>query len=247
MRYVVFFLAGWLLLAAHASAQVTREEFEALKSEVGTLREAIRAQSEVLKQLLARGGTPFKETLVSIDGAASYGSADARVIVVEFSDYQCPFCARYATDTFPLLERDYIKSGRVKYVFRDYPVESSHPQAFKAHEAVHCAADQGKRREMHDRVFSNQRTMRLEHLTAHAEALKLDKALFERCLTAGSHAARIRSAIAAGHEAGVRGTPTFFVGFAEPDGSKIRAIRRIVGAQPYAAFKAAIDEVLSAK
>jgi protein-disulfide isomerase len=244
----------FLVAPVAAGAQVSRDEFEALKSEVGSLREAVKAQSEILRQILDRAGAlgdsrevPFKEVRVAIDGAAAYGKADAKVTIVEFSDYQCPFCARYSHSTFPQIERDYIETGRVKYVFRDYPIEAAHPQAFKAHEAVHCAAEQGKRREMHEKVFSSQRAMSVPDLTAHAQTLGLEKSRFEKCLSSGSHSTKVRTAISAGQQAGVRGTPTFFLGLTEANGTHLKAVRRIVGAQPYGVFKAAIDELLSSR
>jgi protein-disulfide isomerase len=234
-----------------AGAQVSREEYDALRAEVGALRETVKTQNELLKQFLERLGAaregrdaPFKEMLVGVEGGAIYGKPDAKVTIVEFSDYQCPFCARYANDTFPQLERDYIETGRVRYVFRDYPIEAAHPQAFKAHEAVHCAAEQGKRREMHKKVFANQRAMSVNDLAAHATALGLDKARFDRCLAQGTQSAKVRSAMSAGEQVGVRGTPTFFVGLTEPNSPNLKAVRRIIGAQPYGAFKTAIDELL---
>lgn len=243
-----------VVVSGPVDAQVSREEFDALKSEVGSLRESVKTQNELLKQFLERLGAaregreaPFKEMLVGVDGGAVYGKANAKVTIVEFSDFQCPFCARYSNDTFPQIEREYIETGRVRYVFRDYPIEASHPQAFKAHEAVHCAAEQGKRREMHKKVFANQRAMSVNDLTAHAVGLGLDKARFEKCLSQGTQSAKVRSAMSAGEQAGVRGTPTFFVGLTEPNSPNLKAVRRIVGAQPYGAFKAAIDELLSAQ
>jgi len=248
-------IAGLALAGAlPVDAQVSREEFDALKAEVGALSETVKTQNELLKQFLERLGAaregrdgPFKEMLVGVDGGAIYGKPNAKVTIVEFSDYQCPFCARYANDTFPQIERDYIETGRVRYVFRDYPIEASHPQAFKAHEAVHCAAEQGKRREMHKKVFANQRAMSVNDLNTHAAGLGLDKARFEKCLAQGTQSAKVRSAMSAGEQAGVRGTPTFFVGLTEPNSPNLKAVRRIIGAQPYAAFKTAIDALLAAQ
>ncbi len=243
-----------LLSSETAVAQVGREEFEALKAETERLREAIKSQTEALKQLLERTGTlranrepSFQEGLVNVDGAAFYGKSDAKVTIVEFSDYQCPFCARYAHETFPQIDREYIQTGRVKYVFRDFPIESIHPQAFKAHEAVYCAGEQGKRREMHEQVFSNQRAISSANLTAYAQAMGLDRAGFEKCLADGLHSVTIRRSLAEGQKSGVRGTPTFFVGLTESDGPRTKAVRRIVGAQPYSVFKAVIEEFLSAR
>ena len=247
---LVVIAACVLFVAPPAEAQVTREEFDALKSEVGTLKDGIKTQNELLNQFLerlgaARGDAPFKEVLVAVDGGAVYGKPNARVTIVEFSDYQCPFCARYSNETFPQIEREYIETGRVRYVFRDFPIEAAHPQAFKAHEAVHCAAEQGKRREMHKKVFANQRAMSVNDLSAHAAALGIDKARFEKCLADGKQSAKVRSGVTGGEHAGVRGTPTFFVGLTEPNSPNLRAVRRIIGAQPYGAFKAAIDDLLS--
>jgi protein-disulfide isomerase len=201
----------------------------------------VKTQSDLLRQFLERAGAareaPFKEALISVDGGVVYGRSDAKVTIIEFSDFKCPFCARHSNDTFPQIEREYIETGRVRYVFRDYPIEGAHPQAFKAHEPVHCAADQGKRREMHKKVFANQRAMSVSDLRTHAAALGLDKTRFERCLAGGTQAEKVRTAISAGKQAGVRGTPTFFVGLTEPNGAKLKALRRIVGAQPYSEFK----------
>jgi protein-disulfide isomerase len=254
MRFRAALLTVTLILmsSAAAHAQVTREEFEALKSELGALKESVKAQTELLQHFLerlnaAREGRdgPSGKTLIGLDGGAVQGKPDAKVTIVEFSDLQCPFCARYANDTFPQIEREYIETGRVRYVFRDYPIEGAHPQAFKAHEAVHCAAEQGKRWEMHKRIFANQRAMSVNDLSAHAAALGLDAARFDRCVAQGTQAAKVRSAMSAGEQAGVRGTPTFFIGLTEPNSPNLKAVRRIVGAQPYGAFKAAIDQLLA--
>ena len=127
-RMAVLIVTMVFAATAAADAQVSREEFEALKSEVGSLKDTVKAQNEMLRQFFERMNAgreaPFKETPVSIDGAPVFGKADAKVTIVEFSDYQCPFCARYANDTFPQIEREYIDTGRVKYVFRDFPIEA---------------------------------------------------------------------------------------------------------------------------
>jgi protein-disulfide isomerase len=247
-RLALGVLFGSILLSSQvAVAQVSREEFEALKTEIETLK---RQFQELVRALRSRGGAApeaFQPVAVSVEGGASYGKTDAKVIIVEFSDYQCPFCARYSNETFPQIDRDYIQTGRVKYVFRDFPIESIHPQAFKAHEAVHCASEQAKRREMHEKVFANQRAMTGADLEAHAQALGLDVAGFQKCLASGVHAAKIRTDLEEGQESGVTGTPTFFLGVTEANSPKVKAIRRIVGAQPYSVFKAAIEELLSSR
>src|SRR5436309_15516655 len=109
----------FLLSSETAVAQVGREEFEALKAETERLRQAIKCQTEALKQLLERTGSirdsresSSSELLVNLDGAAFYGKSEAKVAIVEFSQYQCPFCARYAHQWFPQFDREYIQTGR---------------------------------------------------------------------------------------------------------------------------------------
>jgi protein-disulfide isomerase len=247
-RWVCAVLAAGTILLSWETAvgQVSREEFEALKAEIETLKQQLQ---ELTRAAQARGGAApeaFKGALVTVDGAAIHGRQDARVTIVEFSDYQCVFCGRHSRDTFPEIDREYIQTGRLRYVVRDFPIESMHPQALKAHEAAHCAGEQGKHWAMHEKLFSNQRAMSASDLTAHAQSLGLDMPRFEKCLAGGQYAAKIRRSFEEGQRLGVRGTPTFFIGLTEANSSKIKATRRIVGAQPYAAFKAAIDELLSA-
>jgi protein-disulfide isomerase len=130
-------------------------------------------------------------------------------------------------------------------VVRDYPLESIHPQAFKAAEAAHCANEQGKYWEMHDRLFANQKALGIKDLPQHAQALGLDEAKFQQCLDSGKYAARIRKDLTDGQRAGITGTPGFFLGVTDPNGTEIKAVRVIKGAQPFAAFQAAIDSLLA--
>ncbi len=127
----------------------------------------------------------------------------------------------------------------------DLPL-AMHKNAFKAAEAANCAGDQGKFWEMHDKLFANQKALGSDDLVKHAEALGLDMKKFKECLDNGKHAEQIKKDMAEGQKAGITGTPAFLLGFIGSDG-KVKATKKIVGAQPYAAFKAAIDEMLSSK
>ncbi|MCX7751256.1 MAG: DsbA family protein [Blastocatellia bacterium] len=186
---------------------------------------------------------PPSEIVLDIAGAPSKGAKDARLVIVEFSDYQCPFCARHVRETVPKIERAYVRTGKVRYVFRDFPLEAIHPQAFQAAEAARCAGEQGKFWEMHDRLFAHQNALQREDLIAHAEALGLNPRRFQQCLEGRRFAERVRRDLSEGQRAGVRGTPSFFVGFAEP-GEKVRVMRVLRGAQPYEAFQQTIEELL---
>ena len=149
--------------------------------------------------------------------------------------------------TLPQIERDYIKTGKLRYVFRDFPLESIHKQAFKAHEAANCAGDQEKYWQMHNRLFANQQRLRPKDLSGHAEALGLDLSAFEECLNSGRHTEEIRKDLQEGSKAGIRGTPTFLIGPTERDPSKVKTVQILRGALPYARFKQVIDQLLSSK
>ncbi len=184
---------------------------------------------------------------LSVAGEPYKGKKDAKLTLVEFSDYQCPYCSRHVQNTFPLLDKEYIRTGKLKYVFRDFPIERIHPQAQKAHEAANCAGRQDKYWEIHHIFFKNQKSLPVARLKNFAKSLGLDMGKFNKCLDGGEEAAEVREDKADGRKAYVRGTPTFFLGYTAPDGGKIKSVRRIVGAQPYSRFKAAIDSLLAKK
>ena len=185
---------------------------------------------------------PFKEAVVDINAGHIKGDRDAKLVMIEFSEYQCPFCGRFVRETMPQIQKGYIDTGKIRYVFMDFPLPM-HAQAMKASEAALCAADQGKFWEMHDRLFANQNALSPEALSKYAEALGLDMTQFKECLDSGKHAAQIKATMAEGQKAGITGTPGFFFGSIEADG-KVRATGNLTGAVPYANFKDAIDEML---
>lgn len=149
----------------------------------------------------------------------------------------------------PQLKEEYIKTGKLRYVFRDLPLEQIHPHAFKAAEAANCAGEQGKYWEMHDRLFMNYRQLAPAQLAAHAQAVGLDAAKFAQCMESGKQAAEIRKDVSDAVRANVQSTPHFIVGVTDaknPREANVRIIKVIAGAQPYAVFKAAIEEALAA-
>lgn len=144
----------------------------------------------------------------------------------------------------PQIEKEYISAGKIKYVIKDFPLESIHKNAFKAAEATHCANEQGKYWEMYDRLFANMQKLNPTDLPPHAEALGLEVSKFQQCLDSGRYATQIRKDISDGQQAGVTGTPAFFVGVTDSS-NKIKSLRTIKGAQAYSGFKAAIDSLLA--
>ena len=181
---------------------------------------------------------------LSIAGSPSKGRADAPLVIVEFSDFECPFCARYVRDTLHNIEREYVDAGKVRYVFRHYPIEGIHPRAMAASQAAECAHAQGKFWEMHTQLFGNQRAFQPADLTASAQKLGLNLPAFQQCMSAQAVApTKIRQDMEEGTRAAITGTPTFFIGTLTKDG-KIKVARRLVGAQQFAAFKTVLDGLL---
>ena len=216
---------------------------EALRQEILAMQKQLQEIRELLQKGPAAAPQPPLPAELTIQGAPMKGSADAPVAIVEFSDFQCPFCERHFSQTMGLLDKEYISTGKVKYVFRHFPLERIHPQAFKASEAAECASGEGKFWDMHDRLFANQRMLKPPDLLKHAEAVGLNGAKFASCLT-GETAARIRADLTLGAQAGVMATPNFFLGTPIP-GGRIKVTRKLNGAVPFATFKAAIDALLA--
>jgi protein-disulfide isomerase len=144
------------------------------------------------------------------------------------------------------IEKEYVDSGKIRYFFLDFPL-GFHKFAFKAAEAGDCAGEQGKFWEMHDTLFENQKDLSPESLVKYAEKIGLDMPKFKECLDSGKYADEIKKNMAEGQKAGVTGTPSSLLGWVQPDGKSVRAVKKIVGAQPYSAIKEAIDSLLNSK
>jgi len=194
--------------------------------------------------LFLYAATGSAQTVINLDGARIAGAKDARVTLVEFADYQCPFCAGHFRETFPLIEKNYLRTGKVKYVFFDFPLEHSHPQAFKAAIAAYCAGEESKYWEMHAYLFTHQQELFEKDLLHHAQALGLDPSKFERCLDNEESAIKVRKELAEGKKAGVKGTPTFLLGLTISNGTEMQVYQQISGAQPYSTFQKALDGLL---
>jgi protein-disulfide isomerase len=181
-----------------------------------------------------RGGTGHPGNGILAGESPVLGSLDAKVTIIEYSDFECPYCGRFALDTFPLIKANYIDTGKVKFVFRNYIV---HPDARLSAEASLCAYEQGNDKywAYNDILFRNQGSLDSASLKTYASGLGLDTAKFNACLDDGKYGAQVDKDMQDGKAAGVGGTPTFFV-----NGSKI------VGAQPYEIFRQTIEAALNA-
>jgi len=196
-----------------------------------------QARDEIIGELRKKGpavrvALEAPRLNVTIDPSnPSMGSAGAPVTLIEFSDYQCPYCQRVE----PTLKRVLATyKDKVRFVWKDFPLTQIHPQAFKAGEAAHCAGDQGKYWELHDVLFGKQAELQPDDLKRHALTLGLDADMFNKCLDSSKYAERVRDGVAEGGQLGVNSTPTIFING-----------RRLSGAQPYEVFAQMIDEELS--
>ena len=168
---------------------------------------------------------------VSADNDPVKGNENAPVTIIEFSEFQCPFAGRFARDTLPSIMTNYIDTGKVKFVYRDFVVHSS---SQKAQEAAACADEQGKFWEYHDILYENQGALDDESLKGYAEQAGLDTNQFNSCFNSRKYKSEVEKDTSDGRTGGVSGTPTFFI-----NGKKF------VGAQPYDAFRAEIEAALA--
>lgn len=178
---------------------------------------------------------------INVKGYPALGDANAPVTIVEFSDYQCPFCARHARETLPLIEKDFIHTGKVRYVFMDNPIPT-HRYAPAASEAAYCADEQGKYWMMHRHLFTNQRTIRPSVFPQYADAIGLDPVRFGECMASGRMTAKVKESQRRSQAAGARGTPTFL--FAKTNISGQLTGTLMEGAKPYSAFVAEFEKLL---
>ena len=170
------------------------------------------------------------------EGDPVKGSPDAPVTIIEYTEYQCPFCARFVQETLSLIEENYIATGKVRFIFRNFPV---HQQAVVAAGAAVCAQEQDKFWQMHDTLVAQQSEWSgnpdfMELFEGYTQDLGLDTDQFTSCLNAGEWLDKVKKDFEAGREAGVQGTPSFLIND-----------QLIVGAQPFKEFQRVIEEELS--
>ena len=243
-------LALALLYSSPRAAQ-SPVEYQALKKEIEALRqrqEALQKEIDALKGQAPRpaaAAPAVADIVLQLDKAPIRGAETAKLIFVEVSDFECPFCGRYAADTSPQIKKAYVDTGKIRHAFINLPL-ASHRYAMKAAEAGSCASEQGKFWEMHDRLFSNQgAALAANRLPGHADALGLNSEAFKSCLDTGKQAAHVRSDLAMADAAGVTATPTFFLGTLDTKSQRLKVAKKIVGAKSFQIFKEAFDTLLA--
>ena len=213
--------------------------------------DALLKELREIKQLLARPQQQMPtapmaqarpENLSVKNSGATYvlGKSDAPLTMVEFTDYECPFCKRFYDTTFQTLKKNYIDTGKLKFISRNMPLPM-HPHALKGAQAAMCAGEQGKYWEMKDALFENQNRLEMDALTAYASALMLNADTFKTCLSDEARQKSIADEASYINSLGITGTPAFVLG--KSVGDSVEG-RKIVGAQPLEVFEGAINELL---
>jgi protein-disulfide isomerase len=234
---------GLALAIAVATWLTSKEQIAQLQHDVAALQDAHeRLAMEVTQGRIGAAVSPTE--VIDVADAPARGPKDARVTLIEFSDYECPFCIRHFQQTMPLIDKNYVQSGKIRYVFRDMPVDANHPQAIKAHEAARCALEQNKFWDIHARLFSAPGTHTPLALEDRAREVGLDLTAFRACIQSGRTTAAIRATSKVADNYGATGTPWFFIGLRDLETDEVHVLKPLSGAQPYIQFAAALDDAI---
>lgn len=235
-----------LVLAAPAlpaaAQSIPADTGQQILQELRAIRELLEAQQRNTAQRPpAPQAAPNDRVSLPFDrGGYSMGRPDAALVMVEYTDYDCPFCRQFHLTAFEQIRRNYVDSGKVLYVSRDFPLEM-HKNAPRAAAAGRCAAEQGKFWELRHTMLANAGKLNAEQILGYARDLKLDLAKFRPCLQSGRFKDSIEADMAEGRSVGVSGTPSFIIG--RLANGRLEGIR-MVGAMPYINFAQKLDEML---
>jgi protein-disulfide isomerase len=230
---------------AAKSGAISKEQADAIVGELKQIRQLLEKQQTQLARAMAPqpaiAPAPPEKVQMSVgSGWHSIGSAEAPVTLVEFADYQCPFCKKFHTDAYAELKKNYIDTGKVLFVSRDLPLEF-HPFAMKAAEAARCAGDQNKYWELRDALYSNAAPPSEDVIKKSVDSLALDAKGFQACLDSEKYKVDVQKDASEAAKLQISGTPTFVLAKSAKD--KLDGVR-LVGAQPFATFQSAIDGLL---
>ena len=228
-----------LLLPLRAQQQnggISSKQADDIIAELRQMKLLLQQQAALLQQL-AQKGAPQAEPAptrakLNLEGFQMLGVKTAPLTMVEFTDYQCPFCQRFHTTSFSELKKAYIDTGKLRFYSRDLPLDF-HPNAMRAAQAARCAIEQGKYWQIRDVMGANPDKLDLEHLVGFAADLKMDTGSFRACVTSEKYKNAVQSDVVEAMKIGANGTPTFVVGKSTPEGVDGEVM---VGAMPFPMF-----------
>ena len=248
---------GYAQAQGETKDQPPQGDLSALRADVRELQtdqQRIILRLDELKQIVMSNNRaadsavpprPQPPSTLDMHGEAFRGDSSAPVAIIEYADFECPYCGEYERKTFPQLIRDYIETGKVKYFYRDLPLPM-HARALPAARAAHCAGEQGKYWEMHDSLFAKQNALSVPAILDRTESLSIDKAKFTECLSSEKYTTDIQKSVSDAQKMGIDGTPTFFLGVIEANGD-VTIVKRFAGAAPFDVFKSELDALLVPK
>jgi protein-disulfide isomerase len=235
-------LLGWIAFSVHQLGKRQIEltdRVQAVQNQVTDLRRRVMNVPIGQPSALPK---PIPDAPIALSTQHQKGSPSARIVIIEFADFQCPFCGRFSREVLPSIDRNYIATGKVRLAFHHLPLRI-HPRAVMAAQASECAARQQKFWQMHDLLFRDGKELEDAHLMAKATTVGLDVPAFLTCLN-GAPIDKVRVEEETARELGLTSTPTFMIGLADPGGRSVKVLRRISGVSTVQAFSATLDELL---
>ena len=228
------------LAAGPAAAQgITERQADEILKELRSIRQTLERQQQPQPRQV-QAPPDDKVAIAFQSGGNSIGRPDAPIVMVEYSDYQCPFCRQFHMSTFDEIKKNYVDSGRVRYISRDFPL-AFHENARRAAIAARCAGDQGRFWELRHVMIVNANQLTAPSILKYAGELKLEMGGFRTCLDSERYGKDVDRDMEEGAQAGVSGTPSFVVG--RLVNGRLEGVR-VVGAMPYQALASTLDEAL---
>jgi protein-disulfide isomerase len=248
MRFIFALVVVWLsaIPSTMAADGVTSTQANAILSELRAIHQLLERQNAAVTTQGAAAAQPpaYQQVVVHMPpGAASLGAANAPLVMIEFTDYQCSYCRRFHETAFEELRKQYIATGKLRYISRDYPLDF-HDNAGRASLAGRCAAEQGKFWEMRSAMIEHNDHLQPQDLTQYAATLAIDPDSFNQCIDSGRYNSLIEQDESDAKSVGVAGTPSFILG--RMKNGNLEGIR-IVGAQPLSDYKTQIERLLQEK
>lgn len=243
-----FFVSCCLFASGQVGQGQPQADVATIERQIDTLekqQQLILDKLNELESALSANGlkTASLPSTTDVRGENFRGGADAKFVIIEYADYECPFCGQFERDTVPELLKNYVQTGKVKFVYRDLPLH--HPHAMLAARASRCAADQGKYWEMHDALFASQANLAQDHVSELAGSLSLDSTRFANCLASDKFTGAIQASVSQANDLGLHATPSFIIGTLANGGSIVHIDKRVVGAVPYEQLRTELDELLT--
>ncbi|HEY2017255.1 MAG TPA: thioredoxin domain-containing protein [Bryobacteraceae bacterium] len=223
-----------LLLPLGAQEQgITRQQADQILNELRQIRQLLEKQGSKEPQ-----GEQITHAKLNLSGFEMLGSKSAPLTIVEFTDYQCPFCQRFHVTSFAELKKQYIDTGKARFYSRDMPLDF-HPNALRAAQAARCAADQGQFWKLRDVMGSNPDKLDLDHILGFAGELKMNTAALRTCIETEKYKNAVQTDVMEAMKIGANATPTFVIGKSTPEGVDGELV---VGALPYVMFDSKLKE-----